>query len=62
MIDRLYPKLRIDFVAIKGTFTPEMIETISEEMKIPKNNMFIGTPGDKFPHRVESLGGVRLIL
>lgn len=62
MIDHLYPKLKIDFIAIKGDFSPEMIDSISEQMYIPKNNMFIGTPGDHFPHRVEALGGVRLIL
>jgi amino acid transporter len=61
-IDRLYPQLRIDFVAVKGTFTPQIIEAISRRFKIPKNYMFIGTPGDHFPHRIEALGGVRLIL
>jgi hypothetical protein len=29
---------------------------------VPKNQMFIGTPGDRFPHRIETLGGVRLII
>jgi amino acid transporter len=61
-IDHLYPQLRIDFVAVKGSFTPETIEAISRRFKIPKNYMFIGTPGDRFPHRIEELGGVRLVL
>jgi amino acid transporter len=61
-IDRLYPQIRIDFVAVKGKFTPEIIEAISHRYDIPKNYMFIGTPGDHFPHRIEDLGGVRLIL
>ncbi len=61
-IDHLYPQLRIDFVAVRGAFTPETIEAISRRFKIPKNYMFIGTPGDHFPHRIEELGGVRLIL
>jgi hypothetical protein len=61
-IDHLYPQLRIDFVAVKGTFTPQIIEAISRRFEIPKNYMFIGTPGDHFPHRIEDLGGVRLIL
>jgi len=61
-IDHLYPQLRIDFVAVKGKFTPEVIEAISRRYSIPKNQMFIGTPGDHFPHRIEDLGGVRLIL
>jgi len=61
-IDRLYPQLRIDFLAVKGTFGPEIIEKLSQRLGVPKNYMFIGTPGDRFPHRVEALGGVRLIL
>ena len=61
-IDRFYPNLRVDFIAIKGTFGPELIEQISKRLKVPRNYMFIGTPGDQFPHRVESLAGVRLIL
>jgi hypothetical protein len=61
-IDRLYPELRIDFVAVRGEFGPEIIERLSERLSVPKNYMFIGTPGDQFPHRIEDLGGVRLIL
>ncbi|MCB9592302.1 MAG: APC family permease [Sandaracinaceae bacterium] len=61
-IDHLYPDLRIDFLAVKGQFTPELIERLSERLNVPKNYMFIGTPGDHFPHRIEALGGVRLIL
>ncbi|MCB9763801.1 MAG: APC family permease [Alphaproteobacteria bacterium] len=61
-IDHLYPELRIDFLSVKGTFGPELIELLSERLGVPKNYMFIGTPGDRFPHRIEDLGGVRLIL
>jgi hypothetical protein len=62
LIDRLYPQLRIDFVAVKGTFTPELVEAISRRLRVPKNHMFIGTPGDRFPHLIEDLGGVRVVL
>jgi len=61
-IDHLYPNLRIDFIAVKGTFGPQLIELLSQRLDVPKNYMFIGTPGDHFPHRIEALGGVRLIL
>ena len=61
-IDHLYPELRIDFVAVKGEFGPEIIELLAERLSVPKNYMFISTPGDQFPHRIEDLGGVRLIL
>jgi amino acid transporter len=61
-IDRLYPQLRIDFLAVKGKFGPALIESLSRRLGVPKNYMFIGTPGDRFPHRIEDLGGVRVIL
>ena len=61
-IDHLYPNLRIDFLAVKGKFGPRLIERLSQRLEVPKNYMFIGTPGDRFPHRIEALGGVRLIL
>ena len=38
------------------------IEQLSQQWRIPKNFMFIGSPGDRFPHRLEHLGGVRLII
>jgi amino acid transporter len=62
VVDRLYPHLRIDFVAVQGTFGPELVEALSRRLGVPKNYMFIGTPGDRFPHRIEDLGGVRVIL
>lgn len=62
IIDHLYPELRVDFIAVQGTFTPELIDALSSRLKVPKNQMFIGTPGHRFPHRIENLGGVRVIL
>ncbi len=61
-IDHLYPNLRIDFMAVKGSFGPDFIEALSRRLGVPRNYMFIGTPGDRFPHRIETLGGVRVIL
>lgn len=61
-IDKLYPQLRVDFIAVHGEFTPALIEALSRKLRVPKNFMFIATPGDHFPHRIEELGGVRLIL
>jgi amino acid transporter len=61
-IDRLYPALRIDFIAVQGVFGPELIERLSRRLDVPKNYMFIGCPGDRFPHNIDDLGGVRLIL
>ncbi len=62
VLDRAYPDIDIDFVEIAGQFGPEMIDQLSKEWHIPKNFMFIGAPGDKFPYHVSELGGVRLIM
>ena len=61
-IDHVYPELRIDLVLVQGRFGPELIESLSIRMKVPKNYMFLGTPGDMFPHNIAELGGVRLII
>ncbi len=61
-LDHLYPEIRIDFVAVRGTFGPQLIDALSRRLGVPKNQMFIGTPGARFRHRVEDLGGVRLIV
>jgi amino acid transporter len=61
-IDQIYPQLKIDLVLVKGQLNPVSIQKISERLNIAKNRMFIGTPGHSFPHRVESLGGVRVII
>ncbi len=61
-LDREYPEIDIDFVVIHDTFGPKLINKLSKEWDIPVNFMFIGSPGDKFPYRVEQLGGVRLII
>jgi len=62
VIDRAYPNIDIEFIEIIGTFGPEIIEELSVKWKIPKNFMFIGSPGNRFSYRVAELGGVRLIM
>ena len=62
VLDRAYDNLEIEFLEIKGVFGPEIIDELSQKWKIPKNFMFIGSPGNKFSYRVSDLGGVRLIM
>ncbi len=62
VLDRAYPDIDIEFIEMTGVFGPELVERLSAEWKIPTNFMFIGSPGDRFPHRVADLGGVRLII
>jgi amino acid transporter len=61
-LDRAYPDIKIEYIQIPGVFGPEIIDRLSKEWNIPHNFMFIGSPGDHFPHRVSDLGGVRLII
>lgn len=62
VVDREYPEIDIEFVPVVGDFGPKLIQDLSEKWNIPINFMFIASPGDHFPFRVEDLGGVRLII
>lgn len=61
-LDEVYPEIDIEFMALEGTFGPDLIETLSQRFKVPRNYMFIGCPGNSFPHNIDDLGGVRLIV
>ena len=61
-LDQAYPELDIDLEVIEGTFSPELIDRLSREWKIPKNLMFIGSPGDHLIYGISELGGVRLVI
>ncbi|WDF65726.1 APC family permease [Flavobacterium sp. KACC 22763] len=62
VLDRAYDSLDIEFIEIEGVFGPEIIDELSQKWNIPKNFMFIGSPGNRFSYRVADLGGVRLIM
>jgi amino acid transporter len=61
-LDREYPEIDIELLILEGTFTPQLIQELSEKWDIPINFMFIGSPTEKFPYKIEELGGVRLII
>ena len=61
-LDREYPEIDIEFLSVPGKFNPKLIKELSKKWNIPINFMFIGSPSDKFPYKVEELGGVRLII
>ncbi|TDW51406.1 amino acid/polyamine/organocation transporter (APC superfamily) [Flavobacterium sp. 270] len=62
VLDRAYDDIDIEYLEIEGVFGPEIIDELSKKWNIPKNFMFIGSPGNKFSYRVSDLGGVRLIM
>jgi len=61
-LNKEYPEIMIEFKHIKGKFSPDLVRQLSKKWNIPINFMFIGSPGDHFPYRIEELGGVRLII
>jgi amino acid transporter len=61
-LNREYPDIKIEYVEIQGEFGPKLIQELSKKWKIPVNFMFIGSLSNKFPYRIEELGGVRLII
>ncbi|MEO7523020.1 MAG: hypothetical protein ABIT58_02940, partial [Ferruginibacter sp.] len=62
VLDRAYPDIKMEYIVMTGIFGPELIEELSTQWNIPKNFMFISSPGERFSYKVEELGGVRLIL
>jgi len=62
VVDREYPLIKIEFIELDANFGPELITKLSKEWNIPINFMFIGSPGNRFPYKIEELGGVRLII
>lgn len=62
VLDRAYPDIHIEFIKEPGIFGPEKIKELSKRWKIPINFMFIGSPGNEFPYRIQELGEVRLII
>ena len=60
-LDEVYPRMRIDFVAIESEkgFGADVIRLIESRFGIRKNLMFISCPAAKF--KVSDLGGVRII-
>lgn len=61
-LGKVYPDMTIEFVKIKGTFGPQLVQELSAEWHIPINFMFIGSPGNHFMYGISELGGVRLII
>ena len=61
VMEALHPNLKITYLPRVGKFGPEMVESLSKELRVPKNNMFIGAPEAKHKFSLEDFGGVRVI-
>jgi len=60
-IEDIFPMLKTDLVVREGKFGPEIIDAVSREFGVAKNNIFIGAPEEKHNFSIQELGGVRVI-
>lgn len=60
-IAEIFPMLKIELVVREGRFGPEIIDAVSKEFDVAKNNIFIGAPEEKHSFSILDLGGVRVI-
>lgn len=60
-LNPLFPSLEVKLIVREAQFGPEIIDSLSQEFGILKNNMFIGAPEEKHSFSVQDLGGARII-
>ncbi len=60
-IQEIFPMLKVELVVREGRFGPEIVEAVSQEFGVAKNNIFIGAPEEKHHFSIQDLGGVRVI-
>jgi amino acid transporter len=61
IMEQIFPELEIEFAVREGRFGPEIIDAVSREFGVKKNNIFIGAPEEKHHFSIQDLGGVRVI-
>jgi amino acid transporter len=61
IIRELYPHMTIEYMARKAPFSPETVDTLSRELEVPKNMMFMGSLTHTQDFSLQDLGGVRVI-
>lgn len=61
LVDRMYPSIKVSLLKAKAPFSPALVEFLSSLLDVPKNMMFIACPSAEFRHRIDKLGGLRVI-
>jgi amino acid transporter len=61
IIRELYPKFRIKYHVHHGSFDPQAVASLSHDLNVPPNFMFIGSLTEKQSFSLQDLGGVRVI-
>ncbi len=62
VLRELYPDMKIEYQARQGQFNPQTVAALSQELKVPKNMMFMGSLTGRLPFSFQDLGGVRIII
>jgi amino acid transporter len=57
-----YPHLEISLHFENGKFGPHMVDRVSHKLRVPKNNIFIGSIHDHHDFDYDELGGVRIVM
>lgn len=58
---QIFPSLDVELIVREPRFGPEVVDTLSQEFGVLKNNMFVSAPEEKHNFSVQDLGGVRII-
>jgi hypothetical protein len=61
VIRELFPHMTIEYQARKDQFSPETVDSLSRELDVPKNMMFMGSLTHTLSFSLQDLGGVRVI-
>ncbi|KAF8754264.1 Amino acid permease [Rhizoctonia solani] len=61
ILDEAFPSITLDLVFIQGDFSPELVEAASQELNIPRGQMFMSCPGKDHPWQLGDYQGVRVI-
>ncbi|CAE6464157.1 unnamed protein product [Rhizoctonia solani] len=61
LLEELFPSVTIDLVFVRGSFSPVIVEAISEALSVPRSRMFMSCPGKSHPWQIGDYRGVRLI-
>jgi hypothetical protein len=57
----IYPKLNLQLVYQDEPFSPAVVDELSDELKVRKNRILIGSIHNHHPYSYDDFGGVRII-
>ncbi|KAI8912006.1 amino acid permease-domain-containing protein [Powellomyces hirtus] len=61
ILDHVYPKISIDLILVKGTFSPSSVACMAKALGISRNQCYITCPGEN-SNQIGDFGGARIIM